>query len=94
VIVLIRTAKHKYIVTSLVYMIESWTHNRTIFMPSYQSRQSCKCFLLDLSPVEKGKACAAHLLLTAIFITQSTSLKHFTITVKMAMHISIEAQKQ
>jgi hypothetical protein len=44
--------------------------------------------------VEKGKACAAHLLLTAIFITQSTSLKHFTITVKMAMHISIEAQKQ
>jgi hypothetical protein len=44
--------------------------------------------------VEKGKACAAHLLLTAIFITQSTSLMHFTITVKMAMHISIEEQKQ
>lgn len=50
--------------------------------------------LLDLSPVENGKACAAHLLHTAIFFTQSTSLMRFTITVKMEMHVSIEAQKQ
>ena len=74
-------------------MIESWTHNRTIFLPSYQSRQSWKYFCW-IYPVENGKACAAHLLPTAIFITQSTSLMHFTITVNMAMHVSIEAQKQ